>query len=88
MSESENSGEIGDIFAKDLTGEQCASNFRNALPTLYILVWLCEGILQMIPFVNWFRLIWVFIITQVMHIAEAQLLCYEKLGDDDSLKKG
>jgi hypothetical protein len=88
MSESENSGEIGDIFAKDLSGKQCASNFRNALPTLYILVWMCEGILQMIPIVNYFRWIWVFVIKQYMHIAEAQLLCYEKMGDDDSLKKG
>lgn len=58
------------------TGAACKTNFMDGLKSLNDTIFLCKGILILVPVVNWFAWIWEFIIKSQMKVVEAQYLCW------------
>ena len=69
-----------DIFAGGADASECATNFQADVADLYNLLFLWEGIMSLVPVINWFRPIWVAILKGQMNVTYAQLLCYREKG--------
>ena len=68
------------------TGEECKANFMTQMQYMMDTIFLCKGILVLVPVVNWFEWVWEFILEENMYVLEAQYLCWStqmpKEGED------
>ena len=62
---------------------QCKANFEKDLQDLHDLIFICRGILALIPVVNWFSWIWEKVIKYHAYVTEAQYLCWTSQVDED-----